>query len=143
MITDVMKRVLKANDTTIESVLEKIDTRQYVMGLGKKASKDFLAYRKATAETVVVTRHKDLIILLQELGLVKDGVRIIAHVTQDEIHNKHVIGVLPLSLACHALSVTEVALNIPQEYRGVELTLEQLRDFYVGIHTYKVNKLPG
>ena len=48
---------------------------------------------------------------------------VLAHVTADDVAGKHVLGVLPLSLARHAASVTEVAMPLLRpEQRGNELT---------------------
>lgn len=90
--------------------------------------------------TVVVTRHSALIELLKEMGLVDDGVQVIAHATADDVRGRHVIGVLPLSLAVEAAMVTEIPLDIPQELRGKELTIEQLRLYSSDSRTYVVRK---
>ena len=59
--------------------------------------------------------------------MLPDGVRIIDHASPDDVRGQHVIGVLPLSLAALALSVTEVPLALTPEMRGKELGLETLR----------------
>jgi len=54
----------------------------------------------------------------------------VAHVTDPEqIRGLHVIGPVPLHLAAEAESVVHIPLDIPPELRGVELTLEQVRQF--------------
>jgi hypothetical protein len=57
----------------------------------------------------------------------------------DIVSKKHVFGVLPLHLACHAYRVTEVELDIPLDMRGKELSLEDVEKYAAGIHTYKVS----
>lgn len=79
------------------------------------------------SDTIVVTRHAALVQYLIEQGLVSASVSVITHATPDDVRDKHVIGVLPLSLAALAASVTEVPLILPAELRGHELTLEQVR----------------
>ena len=79
------------------------------------------------SETVVVTRHPALVEYLVEIGLIPADTAVIAHATIDDVRNKHVIGVLPLSLAVHAVSVTEVAMALPPELRGKELDIDQVR----------------
>jgi putative CRISPR-associated protein (TIGR02620 family) len=90
------------------------------------------------AETVVVTRHLGLVEYLIELGLCSSSAQVISHATVEDVKGKHVIGVLPLSLAVVAESVTEVPMSIPAELRGQELTLEQMRMYGGKPRTYRV-----
>jgi len=76
---------------------------------------------------VVITRHAALVDYLVETGVISPGTAVITHATPDDVANKHVIGVLPLHLACLAASVIEVPLDIPPEVRGRELTLDEIR----------------
>lgn len=92
------------------------------------------------AETIVVTRHKALLELLKELGEVFGDLPVIEHATVEDVDGKHVIGVLPMYLAVHAASITEVELDIPKELRGVELSLEQLRKCYRSVSRYVVKE---
>ena len=54
------------------------------------------------SDTIVVTRHAALVQYLIEQGLVSASVSVITHATPDDVRDKHVIGVLPLSLAASA-----------------------------------------
>lgn len=92
-------------------------------------------------ETVVVTRHKGLVVYLQELGLTTPDTPILEHATPDLISGKHVIGVLPLWLAACADQVTEVPINIPVELRGQELSADQMREWAGVPVTYTVRML--
>jgi len=80
-------------------------------------------------QKLVVTRHQALVAYLKEVGLVDEGVVVLSHVTEDDVAGRHVVGVLPLRLAALAASVTEVSLNLPQELRGTELSIEQVRQY--------------
>lgn len=91
---------------------------------------------------VVVTRHSSLVEYLKELNLVPDGVEVLTHATPENVSGKDVVGVLPLSLACLANSVTEVPLKLTPELRGVELTLDQVRELAGEPVTYTVTKNP-
>jgi putative CRISPR-associated protein (TIGR02620 family) len=93
------------------------------------------------AETVVVTRHLGLVEYLIELGLCSSSDQVISHATVEDVKGKHVIGVLPLSLAVAAESVTEVPMSIPVELRGQELTLQQMRMYGGKPRTYRVTFL--
>jgi putative CRISPR-associated protein (TIGR02620 family) len=80
-------------------------------------------------QKLVVTRHAALVAYLKEVGLVDDNVVVLPHVKPEDVEGRHVVGVLPLRLAALAASVTEVQLDLPQELRGVELTLDQVRQY--------------
>lgn len=68
-------------------------------------------------------------------------VRVIAHATRDDVRGQDVIGVLPMSLASYAKTVTEIPMNIPPELRGKELTLSQVREFAGPPETFVVQTL--
>lgn len=90
---------------------------------------------------VVVTRHPALVEYLTELGVVPAGTEVVTHTTAEQVRGRHVFGVLPLHLAAEAASVTEVTLHVPAELRGVELTLEQVRQFAGPLVEYKVSRV--
>lgn len=92
-------------------------------------------------ECIVVTRHKALVQFLNEEIWLSPDVKVIEHATEADVAGKWVYGVLPLHLAAKAYAITEVSLDIPQELRGQELTIEQINEFYKGIKTYKVKEL--
>jgi len=89
-------------------------------------------------EKVVVTRHQALIEYLIELGLITPETPALSHASPDQIKGKDVIGVLPLSLAKYARSVTEIPLALSPEDRGQELTIERLREIAGDPTTYTV-----
>ena len=90
---------------------------------------------------VVVTRHPALVEYLTELGVVPAGTEVVTHATAEQVRGRHVFGVLPLHLAAEAASVTEVTLRVPAELRGVELTLEQVRQFAGPLVEYNVSRV--
>lgn len=93
-------------------------------------------------ETIMITRHKALVQYAIEKGIVPADVRVLPHVsTPKEVAGKHVVGPIPLHLAAAATRVTHIPLSIPPELRGVELTLEQLREMAGPAETYAV--MPG
>ena len=90
---------------------------------------------------IIVTRHNALIEYLEELGVVPAGTPVIAHATEEDVCGKHVFGVLPMRLAAKAAMLTEVSMTIPVEWRGVELTLEQIKACKPELFTYRINLL--
>jgi ABC-type hemin transport system substrate-binding protein len=89
-------------------------------------------------ETVIVTRHAALVEYLLAEGIVPNNTPVLSHASPEAITGKHVIGILPLSLAALAAKVTVVPLSLPPELRGVELTIEQVRQYAGSPETYRV-----
>jgi len=90
---------------------------------------------------LIVTRHPGLVTYLREIGLADAETVVVAHATPDVVKGKRVCGVLPHSLSCLCDTFTEVPLALPQELRGAELTIEQVRQFAGHPVTYKVCRL--
>ena len=93
------------------------------------------------SNNIIVTRHKSLAEFLINSGVIPFDLDIKEHVSVDDVKNKSVFGVLPLHLACECESVTEVSLDIPAEYRGKELSLDDINKFFIGINKYSVRKI--
>lgn len=89
---------------------------------------------------VVVTRHGSLVEYLIEIGLIEADTPVLAHVSEDDVRGKHVVGVLPLRLAATAASVTEVPLALTPEDRGQELSIERIREIAGEPVVYEVNR---
>ena len=92
-------------------------------------------------ETIVITRHAALVAYLIEVGAITAETPVITHATVEQVVGKHVIGVLPLHLAALAASVTEVPLDLPVEFRGRELTVEEVRKYARPVRRYAVMAL--
>ena len=90
---------------------------------------------------VVVTRHQALIEYLIELGLITAETPVISHASSEQVQGKDVIGVLPLSLAVYAQSITEIPLALIPEDRGRELSIERLREIAGNPRTYSVKEV--
>jgi hypothetical protein len=97
----------------------------------------------ARGRTVVVTRHAALAELLRERGLIGRDANVISHATVDDVQGAHVIGILPLALAAHALSVTEIPLAATPADRGVELSLHRMREIAGPPQNYVVQRVPS
>ena len=87
---------------------------------------------------IIVTRHPALIEYLKEVGLADQNTEILEHATPQNVMGKHVCGVLPHSLSCLTASFTEIPLSLPAELRGVDLALEQIRQYAGKAVTYTV-----
>lgn len=92
--------------------------------------------------TIIVTRHQALVEYLEEIGLYHPEVDVVLeHATPEQIQGKHVIGVLPLSLACEAASITEIPLSLTKEDRGQDLSVERVREIAGSPTTYIVKEV--
>lgn len=92
---------------------------------------------------VIVTRHKALVQLLLELGLVSAGTPVLSHANADDVRNKDVFGVLPNHLSALATSITEIPLALDPEDRGRELSIERLREVAGEPVRYVVREIEG
>ena len=92
-------------------------------------------------DKIIVTRHGAMVEYLIEQGIVDSTVPIVEHASAKQIEGKHVIGFLPLHLACQAERLTEIPMNVPLELRGRELTLEQVRELAGKPQTYQVRRV--
>jgi putative CRISPR-associated protein (TIGR02620 family) len=98
-------------------------------------------HARREAPKVVVTRHPALVQYLVEKGIVPEGTPVLQHAKLEDVEGMNVIGVLPLFLASKAAQVTEVSMDIPVEKRGVELTIEDIRQYVRGVFTYQVEQM--
>ena len=87
-------------------------------------------------ETVIVTRHPALVTYLRDTYGITGTV--VGHISKEYARNRNIIGNVPLHIACAANAVATLELDIPPELRGVELSIEQVREFAKGLEWYKV-----
>lgn len=87
---------------------------------------------------LVVTRHPALLEYLSEICLADAETKTITHAKPEDVTGKRVCGVLPYALSALCETFTEIPLDIPPELRGVELTIEQIRQYSKAPATYRV-----
>ena len=92
-------------------------------------------------ETIIVTRHAALLAYLEEIGVVPTGTPVISHATAENVRGKHVYGVLPMRLAAEAEQLTEVSMSVPAEWRGKELSLDEIKACSPVLTTYVIRKM--
>ena len=90
---------------------------------------------------IIVTRHPALVRYLIKKGYVNDDVEHVSHANIEDVQGKHVFGVLPLWLASHCESLTELQLRLPPEKRGIELTLTDIEFYAVKPKTYIIREV--
>ena len=99
--------------------------------------------RHHSDEIIVVTRHKGMVEYLVHMGYVPNDCQIVSHVTDSSVlQDKTVWGVLPHSLSSLCSAFCEVPLNIPAEFRGKELSMEEMSRFAGPAKCYQVKVVP-
>jgi len=93
----------------------------------------------STSNHIVITRHPALVEYLIGEGIILPNTPVIEHATVEDVTGRHVIGVLPHYLSCLTKTYTEVSMNLPQELRGKELTLEEIETYTTNINTYIIH----
>jgi len=89
-------------------------------------------------KALVVTCHPALVALLKERGIITGDSDVLAHATAEDVRGRHVVGVLPLHLACLAATVTVVELALTPDDRKAGLGIERLRAIAGEATTYRV-----
>lgn len=88
---------------------------------------------------LIVTRHKGLVAWLATRGI---EAPVVAHALPADVRNKHVVGVLPLSLAALCKSVTAVDLpGLRPDQRGKDLSPSELDEAGAHLVIYEVKRV--
>ena len=88
--------------------------------------------------TIIVTRHEGAVEWLRQQGITGN---VISHATESDVAGKDVIGILPLHLAALANSVTAIVMDLPPEFRGKDITPEQMDACGAKLVKYEVRKV--
>ena len=92
-------------------------------------------------DTVITSRHAGAIEWLRRQGIVGE---VIAHATEDAVRGRHVYGALPLHMASLAAKITTIDMpNLPAEWRGRDMTPEEMDIAGATLATYVVRKDDG
>lgn len=92
-------------------------------------------------EKIVVTKYPGLVQYLAELKLIEEDTQVIPRANIEQVEGKHVLGVLPLWLSCHAAKITEIQLEIAPDKRGKALSVEEVRSVARSPRTYTVREV--
>ena len=88
-------------------------------------------------KTLVVTRHPAM-----EQFLLMPGKYIVSeHANPKMVMDRDVIGNVPLWLAAYCNSITTVNIVTPRNRRGCELSLDEMEEYFEGVHRYVVKEL--
>lgn len=92
---------------------------------------------------IVITRHRPLVDLLIERGLITTDTPVLEHASASDVSGKHVLGVLPHHLSSKCASITEVPMTgLTQADREAmtsgDLGLERTREVAGDPVTYQV-----
>lgn len=93
-------------------------------------------------KTLVVTRHPAMEQFLLTKGIIQPGKYIVAeHANPKMVMDRDVIGNIPLWLAAYCNSITTVNIVTPRNRRGCELSLDEMEEYFEGVHRYVVKEL--
>jgi len=101
----------------------------------------------AGIQKIIVTRHHALIEWLIKNKFATKDTPHIAFATIEDVQGKHVLGVLPNWLACHAEMYTELQLRLPKKkdfgevYINGDLTLSQVELYLIKPRTYRIREV--
>lgn len=91
---------------------------------------------------IIVTQHQPLVRYLRELGYATDETPVIEHAAISDISGKHVAGVLPVAMAAHCASYTEIPMAMTPADRAAlrqgDLSYERMREICGDPVTYRV-----
>ena len=93
-------------------------------------------------EKLVVTRYQSLVEYMIKIKLIDENTKVITHAKINDVKEKHVLGVLPYWLSCHAAKFTEIQLRVPSERKGKELSLEEVEFYSLEPKTYEIREVP-
>ncbi len=91
-----------------------------------------------TPKTIIVTRHPGALDWLRKHHLELGEAVIVSHASEDQIAGARVVGVLPIDLAAKCGEYWNLTMTIPPEYRGKELSCEDMERFGCSIKRYIV-----
>lgn len=97
--------------------------------------------KEGKIEKLVVTRYVSLVSYLKEIGLIDNSTKVITRAEIKDVEGKHVLGVLPYWLSCHAKKYTEVQIRVPSERKGKELSLEEIQFYSLEPKTYEIKEV--
>jgi len=88
---------------------------------------------------IIVTKYSALVDYIHEVGLASTECEAIEYVNSSATRNKHIIGIVPLRTAARAKTITYIPLRIPEDRRGKELHIEEIRELAGKPIRYTIN----
>ena len=92
-------------------------------------------------DVIIVTRHEELRQYLVEIGYIAHDADTISHAVVSDIKGRHVIGKIPLALAAHCRSVTEIPMRLEESDRGKVISLRRLREVALSPQVFEVHRI--
>lgn len=92
-------------------------------------------------KTKIVTRHPGALEWLARHHPELGNAEIISHASAGDLEDSIVIGVLPVNLAALCPEYWHMSMNVPPEYRGKELSADEMETFGCKIERYVIRKV--
>lgn len=93
-------------------------------------------------KTIIVTRHPGALDWLQKHHPELGEADVVSHASADQITGVRVVGVLPIDLAALCGEYWHLSMEVPPEYRGKELSCEDMERFGCSIRRYSIEVAP-
>jgi len=107
-------------------------------GMSKPSTIPTILVNGAPVRRLICTRHSEFQRLLLDADPTLVGVPVLEHAGADDVRGAHIFGQVPLHVAVYAAAQTLIPLDLPRELRGVELSIEQLRQYAGAPQTYRI-----
>ena len=91
-------------------------------------------------EKIVVVKFPELANLFEEMGLVPPGTKRVIYASEEDVRGKDVFGVVPIYLARHANSITEVPVLAGNQISRVMSDINLIRQYAKPPKRYKVTE---
>ena len=88
---------------------------------------------------IIITRHKGAVDWIKKHYPEFSAFEHLTHANKLDIQGNIIIGTLPVNLAVLSKEYWHLTMNIPVEFRGKELTVEDMEIFGCSIYRYKIN----
>jgi CRISPR-associated protein Csx16 len=92
-------------------------------------------------KTIIVTRHPGALDWLRKHHPELGEAEVVSHASPEQIQGARVIGVLPVNLAAVCGEYWHLAMEVPPEARGKELSREDMERFGCDIEKFVVTKI--
>ncbi|MCK9520157.1 MAG: CRISPR-associated protein Csx16 [Candidatus Omnitrophota bacterium] len=92
-------------------------------------------------KTIIVTRHPGALGWLRKHHPELGEVEVVSHASPDQIQGARVVGVLPVNLAALCGEYWHLSMEVPPDYRGKELSCEDMEHFRCAIEKFVVTKI--
>ncbi len=90
-------------------------------------------------EKIIITRHKGAVDWIKKHYPKFSVFKHLTHASEEDIEGNIIVGTLPVNLAVLSKEYWHLSMDIPAEFRGKELTIEDMESFNCLLQRYEIN----